>query len=212
MEEQITNTKRQSSHHDTTTLIHFHWQNLRPVLTDPHTCTPLFSMILTTDQRKNYTSRYPPTSTTRRHHLRSWRTYRSSVIPPLLHPLPTPLSLKFCDHQCPVRTQTHNLSNSESSQPHPSKKKMPLKKGTFVPAKKNCQTHNPTISSFFYHTLSSRWAFWRLDQEHSNASGCIQTVFSLYSDCIQSVFSLYSTCIKALFRRMHGECWIQRWE
>jgi hypothetical protein len=38
----------------------------------------------------------------------------SSDLPPLLHPLPTPLSLKFCDQIRAVRTQTHNLSNSES--------------------------------------------------------------------------------------------------
>jgi hypothetical protein len=105
----------------------------------PH-CTPLFSMILTSDQRKKYTSRYPPTRTTRRHHLRSSRTYRSSVIPPLLHPLPTPLSLKFCDQHSSVRTQTHNLSNSRKL---PSKKKMPLKKGTFVPAKKKLPNSQP---------------------------------------------------------------------
>ncbi len=36
--------------------------------------------------------------------------HMSSTIPPLLHPLPTSISLKFCDQICPVRRQTCNLS------------------------------------------------------------------------------------------------------
>jgi hypothetical protein len=103
-------------------------------------------------KEKKYTSRLSPTSTARQHHSRSSQTCRSSVIPPLLHPLPTPLSLKFCDHLCAVRTQTHNLSNSESSQPHPLQKKCRWKRvHLYQSKKKNCRWPNsqPYDSKFF---------------------------------------------------------------
>ena len=144
----------------------------------PH-CTPLFSMLLTSDQRKNYTSRQPPTSTTRRHHLLSSRTYRSSAIPPLLHPLPTPLSLKFCDRHSSVRTQTRNLSTS---------------------------FFYHTLSSKASILDTRARAFKRIRAVFRLYSGCIQAVFRLYSGCIQALFRLYSGCIQALFRRMPGEC------
>ncbi len=43
----------------------------------PH-CTPLFSILLTSDQRKKYTSRQPPTDTARQHHLRMRGTYTNT--------------------------------------------------------------------------------------------------------------------------------------
>jgi hypothetical protein len=68
------------------------------------------------------------------------------------HPFP----LKFCDQQCAVRTQAHNLSNSRKFQTTPPEKKMPLKKGTFVPGKKKFQTRNPLRFPVLYHTPVSK--------------------------------------------------------